>query len=76
MAQTKAVVRRTARGSDRYNIMVFPDNDKWLWFVTFATTIPTDVPYWGRVLGCGDAPDEKEAWKRARSLTGRSHKRR
>ena len=75
MGQAKAVVKKTATGSDRYNFMVFPDDGKWLWFVTFASMIPTDAPYWGRFLGCGVAPDEKEAWKQARSLAGRYRRR-
>jgi hypothetical protein len=75
MGQAKTVVKHSARGSERYNFMVFPDNGRWLWFVTFASTIPTDVPSWGRFLGCGDAPDENDAWKRARRLAAQ-HRRR
>jgi hypothetical protein len=75
MGQAKTLVKKTAHGSDRYNFMVFPDDGQWLWFVTFASMIPTAAPYWGRFLGCGAAPDEKEAWKQARSLAGRSRRR-
>lgn len=75
MKQAKPVVKKSAHGSERYNVMVFSDNGQWLWFVTFAiaNTIPTDIPYWGRLLGCGDATDEKEAWKQANSLVGHYH---
>lgn len=75
MGQGKAIVKRTVRGSDRYNLMVFPDDGQWLWFVTFASTIPSDAPYWGRFLGCGVAPDEQEAWKQARSVARRGRRR-
>lgn len=75
MGQSKTAVKRSARGSERYNFMVFPDNGQWLWLVTYASTIPTDAPSWGRVLGCGAAPDEKEAWKRARVLAQQYRKR-
>ncbi len=75
MGQAKTLVKKSARGSERYNLMVFPDNGRWLWFVTFASTIPTDVPSWGRFLGCGDTADEKEAWRRARSLAGQYQQR-
>jgi hypothetical protein len=75
MGQPKAIIKKTARGTDRYNFMVFPDGDQWLWFVTFASMIPADAPYWGRFLGCGAARDEKEAWKQARSLASRTRRR-
>jgi hypothetical protein len=36
----KTLVKKSTRSSERYNLMVFPDNGRWFWFVTFASTIP------------------------------------
>lgn len=74
MEPAKTVVKKSARGSERYNFVVFPDNGRWLWFVTFASAIPTNVPSWGRFLGCGGASNEQGAWKRARRLAGQHRK--
>lgn len=59
-------------GGYTYNLMVFPSEDRWVWFVTLTSATSTDNAQWGRLLGCSDAPDEAEAWKRAKSLVKKS----
>ncbi len=55
-------------GGHTYSLMVYPSEDRWLWFVTLTSATSTDSAQWGRLLGCSDALDEAEAWKRAKSL--------
>jgi hypothetical protein len=68
MKQNGTVAEQISHDDDVYNLIVLPDEDRWLWFVTFTSTVPTDSPHWGRLLGCGDAVEEEDAWKRAKSL--------
>jgi len=55
-------------GGHTYSLMVLPSDDRWLWFVTVTSATSTDNAQWGRMLGCSDAPDEAEAWKRAKRV--------
>ena len=55
-------------GGHTYSLMVLPSDDRWLWFVTVTSATSTDSAQWGRMLGCSDAPDEAEAWKRAKRV--------
>lgn len=55
-------------GGHTYSLMVFASDDRWLWFVTLSSATSTARAQWGRLLGCSDAPDEAEAWKRAKRL--------
>ncbi len=75
MEQTKEAVKQISHGNDVYKLMVFPDRDRWLWFVTRTSTYFSESPEWGRLLGCGDAPGEKAAWKHAKSLVEGCRKR-
>ena len=55
-------------GGHTYSLMVFPNDDRWLWFVTLTSATSNDSAQWGRLLGCSDAANEAEAWKRAKRL--------
>lgn len=55
-------------GGHTFSLMVFPSDDRWLWFVTLTSATSADSAQWGRMLGCSDATDEAEAWKRAKRL--------
>jgi len=59
-------------GIHTYSLTVFPNDDRWLWCVTLTSATSTDHAQWGRLLGCSDAPNEAEAWKRAKSLVRES----
>jgi hypothetical protein len=55
-------------GNHTYRLTVFPSEDRWLWFVTLTSATSNDSAQWGRLLGCSDAANEAEAWKRAKRL--------
>ena len=70
MRPAKELVKQLTRRSDLYRIVVVHDENRWLWSVTTTSTVLRDQAHWGRLLGCGEAADERGAWQGARRLIG------
>ncbi|HKV44158.1 MAG TPA: hypothetical protein VJT32_05700 [bacterium] len=74
MSRPKDGSIRVSHGSDRYDLLVFPTAGRWLWYVTLSGATSSAKASSGRLLGCGESPDEADAWKQAKIVMRASRK--